>query len=829
MTRLSPMLCLFSILLGLSPSAPSALPAMTVPQGTGQTPIQSLQTSPYTDVITAEAVTDPGLFVVHRVGERWYFEIPVGLLDREMLIVSRRTRAPSSAWFDFEQNAVLTVRWQRQDDRILLRYVSHADAASDSVPIARAVRNVSFEPVLAAFDIATVAMGGPSSTSVDLLTVVIDVTDLFTTDVPMFGLPASTREQRQVRGLDRNRTFITSVKSFQENIEVRVALTYGAAPSPSNAGTGATSIELNYSMILLPEEPMRPRLADDRVGYFALVQTDYGLSDQHVVQREYINRWRLEPSDTAAFLRGELVEPVKPIVIYIDPATPERWRPYLKEAVEAWNPAFTEAGFRNAIIARDPPSPEEDPDFDPEDIRYSMIHWRAVSGPYGRGSSISDPRSGEILVGSIGFGHSILDYMRTQNFIYTAAANPEARCVTCADSVIGEALKWVATHEVGHSLGLPHNWKASFAYPLDSLRSGAFTCANGMAPSIMDYAAFNYVAQPGDAGVCFLGRIGPYDRYAIMWGYRPLLDAASAEDERAILDQWIRERSGDPVYHFGWGSLIDPTQQGFALGDDPIRATEYGLLNLQRLASNLLAWSHQERESNDELERLYGEVVAQWSQYVNQVVRVIGGVVETLKSSDEEGAVFTFVDAATQRRALQFLADRALTPPTWLIADDVLSRIEYVGTVERMRDIQVTVVDNLLDPGRLQRLIEGQARFGPSAYGLEEMLGDLRDALWWELNEGHPIDVYRRNLQRGYVERMAYLMTEGDLSVAPEDRMWSTEVNVPQSDIRSFARGELDTVKGSIIGAGGRYSDTATRFHLDDLVAQIERILGGET
>ena len=410
----------------------------------------------------------------------------------------------------------------------------------------------------------------------------------------------------------------------------------------------------------------------------------------------------------------------------------------------------------------------------------------------------------------------------------TAAANPAARRVAFDDEVMGELIRFVAAHEVGHTLGLPHNMKASSTYPVDSLRSASFTCAMNTAPAIMDYARFNYVAQPEDEGICFNPGIGPYDIYSILWGYRPIVDATSPDAERSTLDQWIKDRYDDPMYHFGDPSQIDPTSQTEALGNDAMLASEYGIANLKRIVPNLIDWSYQELEDYAELEELYNAVARQWSLYMGHVTAYIGGVVETRKTYGHDGAIYAIVPQADQQRAMQFLAEQAFTPPTWMIDEDVLLRIENIGTVERMRALMVSALNRVLDPGRMQRLIESEARFGDDAYALGEMLGDLRGAVWSELRSATSIGVYRRNLQRGYLERMEYLMTEEPTPPPARFSSFVTGVNVSQSDIRPFVRGELEALKRQIQRALNRNLGQATRLHLQDAVVRIDAILDPE-
>ncbi|MCL7958861.1 MAG: zinc-dependent metalloprotease [marine benthic group bacterium] len=778
----------------------------------------------YSEVVTDKAVSDSGLFVLHTVEEKLYYEIPLSMLDREMLLVSRRAATAQDLGYGGMKNNTQTVRWQKSHDKVLLRIVSYENVAADSLPIYEAVRSSNFEPIVGAFAI--------EAWNADSSAVVIETTALFTEDVPFLGLPAYSRDNYKVSSLDKDRSYLEWTKSFPENIEVRHVLTYKAKEPPSNSSTGTISVEMNQSMVLLPEVPMQPRLYDERVGFFSVQQTDYGLSDHKTVDRTYITRYRLEPADTAAFLRGELVDPVEPIVYWIDPATPEKWRPYLKAGVEDWQPAFEHAGFRNAIIAKDPPTPEEDPEFSPEDIRYSVIRWFPSDIQNAFGPHVHDPRSGEILESDIGWYHNVANLLRNWYLIQTAAANPEARAVKFSDEVMGKLIRFVAAHEVGHTIGLPHNMKASSAYPVDSLRAPGFVCRMGVAPSIMDYARFNYVAQPGDEGACFDPRVGPYDDYSIMWGYRPIIEADSPDAEMATLNQWIRDVEDDPTFWFGDPSAVDPTSLTEAIGSDAMEAGELGIANLKRILPSLMDWTFEEGEDWSELEELYNQVTGQWNRYMGHVVANIGGVVRTRRRQGQSGVIYQPVPEETQRRAMQFITDEAFAPPTWMIDEEILGRIENVGTVERMRRLQVGVLNNVLQAGRMQRLIEAEARFGDGTYSLTEMMTDVRSGVWTELRAGGSIDTYRRNLQRGHLERLDELMNgegpSGPTSSFPGLDEYFTNVNLPQSDIRAVVRGELETLQREIRNRLGAGTSRMTRLHLQDALARIEAILDPE-
>ena len=774
----------------------------------------------YKEIITKEAITDKGLFDIHKVKDKYYYEINDSLLGREMLMVTRIAKTASGLGFGGGKQNTQVLRWQKKDSKILLRVVSHNIVASDSLPVSEAVLNSNFEPILYSFKI--------ESKGIDSISTLIDVTKLFNEDVKPLGFPQSRRKGYKISSLNSKKSFIESIKSYPENIESRHVKTYNSSSPPSNSSTGTISLEINNSMILLPKTPLKRRYFDQRVGWFARSQVDYGLDVQESKSLKYLDRWRLEvkDEDLEKFENGELVTPKKQIVYYIDRATPVKWRKYLKQGIEDWQAAFEEAGFKNAIIAKDPPTKEEDPEWSPEDVRYSVVRYLASPIPNANGPHVSDPRSGEILESDINWYHNVMTLLRNWFFVQTAAINEDARGVSFDDEVMGRLIRFVSAHEVGHTIGLPHNMGSSSAYPVDSLRSASFTKKFGTAPSIMDYARFNYIAQPEDKDVALMPDIGIYDKHAVKWGYRPIPNAKTAKDEKKTLDKWIRDNENSLMHRFG-SAGIDPSSQTEDLGDDAVKASEYGILNLKRIVPNLTKWTSEDGKDYSDLQTMYGQVLTQFNRYMGHVSSNIGGVYQYYKTYDQEGPVYTHVKKSHQKKCMNFLNDQLFETPTWMIDNNILNKIEFAGITNRIRSTQSRTLNSILDFGKMARLIENEAINGKNAYSLIDMMSDLKKGIWKELYSHKTIDVYRRNLQFAYLDRISYIMNEEQGSLPSWARGRVTSVKVSQSDIRTIAVGQLLELKKDIKRHKNR-SDKMTKMHLDMAMAKINKILVGK-
>ena len=759
----------------------------------------------YADFVKKDSKTDEGLFKVHENKDNFLYEIPKSYLGKEMLLVTRIKELPADLGGGYVNAGskinTQVIVWEAYKDKILLKVKSYNAIANDSLPIYKSVKANNLEPIIYAFDV--------QSQNIDSTAILVDVTKLFSTDVKAItGLPAYFRKTYKVKKLDTSRSFIHSIKSYPENIEVVQDFTFEADAPPSNKNTNTITMRINQSMILLPKNPMMSRVYDKRVGYFSIGNVDYNSEALKADSKRYIKRWRLEPIDEAAYNRGELVAPKKPIVYYLDPATPIKLRKYIKQGVDDWQKVFETAGFKNAIMAKMPPTKEEDPEFSMEDIRYSSIRYVASTTRNATGPSVADPRSGEILESDIIWYHNHLRSYRNRYLLETGAANPSARTLNTSDEEIGDMMRMVIAHEVGHALGLPHNMAASFAYPTDSLRSGSFTQKNGIAATIMDYARYNYVAQPGDENIRFIRQLGPYDHYAINWGYRKIADISKPEEEVKTLNTWIEDKADNPIYRFG-GQRFDPSAQTEGIGNDQVKSSTYGVKNLKIVAKNLPNWTSDQTNNYEDLSELYGELLSVWGRYVGHVAGNIGGVYEFNKKPSQTGNVYIAVSKAKQKESLNWLHTNVFETQNWLLDKNILNKIDEAGYSDIMQKYQNRFLNTLLNAKTLKRMIDATI-IQDDNYTAIAMIGDLSSGLFSETKTTKNVGLHRRNLQKSFIQTMANLMEEA---------------SVKNTDISSIVRGELTSLKQQLNSASKRAVNKITTYHYKDAVVMIETIL----
>jgi hypothetical protein len=729
-------------------------------------PASDSEIKPYSEIIPQSAVTSQGFFKVHKVKDKYYFELPDSVMGRDLLVVNRISKSPvsrnkSQTGYPGDQIAENVVRFEKgADNKVFLRDISYIEQANDADNLSVLVKNSNVQPIIEAFPIATFAEDSVAKSRY----AVIEVTKFINSDNSIIAFDAGVKKGRGIGNFFGERAYIDTVKAFPLNIEIRTVKTFAQVP-PANASPAATAnfvsepmtYELNSSIVLLPKEPMKSRFFDPRVGYFAVRYTDFDSNPQGIEYKAKITRWRIEPNpeDIVKYQNGELVEPQKPIVIYVDPATPKKWVPYLIAGINDWQKAFEKAGFKNAIIGLEV---QNDSTWSLEDARHSVLVYKASDIPNASGPHVHDPRSGEILETHINWYHNVMSLLHNWYQIQVGPIDEQARTVHFDDELMGQLVRFVSSHEVGHTLGLRHNFGSSATVPVENLRNKAWVEANGHTPSIMDYARFNYVAQPEDnigrAGI--FPRIGIYDDWAIEWGYRYLPEFETPEAEVSYQNKIIMKKlQSDIRYTFGTETdPDDPRNQSEDLGDNSMLASTYGIKNLQRIVPQILTWTREPDKSYENANALYREVTAQFSRYVHHVAKNVAGIYTTPVMVEQSGNTREFIPAQKQKEAVLFLNEQVFTTPEWLI-DKALIEKAAVEPVSVIENIQKSVLDRLISRNTLEKMLRNEAYNAKEAYTTDHFFKDLKKGVWSETGK---MDIYRRNLQNHYVNALINLV-----------------------------------------------------------------------
>ena len=808
-----------------------------------------------------------GMFNVYAQDGKYYFEIPVSLLQRDMLVVNKLQRVPfelNDAGVNRGTNyetQMIRFEWNKEEKKIRVRQSRPLPESPENDAITRSVRDNFISPLIADFK--------QEACNADSTAVIIQINDIYDGSETSINnvFDNINLGTSAIKDLSR----IMSIKAFPNNIVATSELTTKVREGMSAVNV---TVEVSSSLVLLPEKPMMGRLDDPKVGYFTKDLLYFSDSQQKTEEKKYITRWRLEPKpeDREAYLRGELVEPEKPIVFYIENSTPYRWRKYIKQGIEDWQVAFERAGFKNAIIAKELPDSIA---ANADDINYSVVTYAASSKANAMGPSILDPRSGEILEADIMWWHNVISMVQEWITVQTGAIDPKARGTKLPDEMMGDAIRFVACHEVGHSLGLRHNMMGSWTFPTDSLRSKSFTDKmNSTASSIMDYARYNYVAQPGDGVTAVSPHIGPYDIFAIEYGYR-WYGLPTPEAEKDVLYDFLNKHNGR-LYKYSEAqdprSAVDPRAQNEDLGDDPVRSSELGIANLKRIVPEIIKWTTtgEKGQTYEEASRLYYAVITQWNNYLYHVMANIGGIYIENTTVGDGVKTYTYVEKEKQEASLDFLLNEVLCYPRWLFDTEIsdytfLLRKNPTGVIEYapsqiLKNTQGYIFWDLLSNDRLMRMLENELKNGKKAFTVVEMMDKMHNSIFATTIKGGTPDVMERNLQKGFLDALITAAAESEgvkinkqltatsgnpylfhhtpwcshdeFAIEQAERMgarrelsfYGGQVN-RISDAISVKRGELLRIK-KLLESRRNTSDTATRYHYDDMILRINTALG---